>query len=89
MGLRPAGSGLASVVSPPPYDPPVLYGEGGFDINGVKQRLQVSGLPGDAPLNVLVVEVYTESAPSDPVGDQLGEVPFVRTSPLTEVPPAC
>jgi hypothetical protein len=49
------------------------------------------GLAIDAPLSVLVVDTLPEpgSLFGDPVGQELGEVRFLRTLTLQPVPPIC
>ena len=49
------------------------------------------GLAADAPLSALAVETMPEpdSPYQDPVGVDLGQVRFLRTSTLTPVPAIC
>jgi hypothetical protein len=70
-------------------DAPVFYGRGAFSIGTVEDRLEVAGLPPDADLAVLAVEFYTEPEVRDPLGENLGHAPFMRTSELVPVPDAC
>ena len=49
------------------------------------------GLPRDTPLSLLAVELLPEPNGTfvDPVGNDLGQVRILRTSPLAEVPTDC
>ena len=63
----------------------------------VERVLSDLGLPATSPLSVLAVELIPEitlrsqaDAPRrDPLGESLGEVRILRTSPLAPVPPIC
>jgi hypothetical protein len=74
-------------------DSAVLFGEGGFDIQEVRALLRRVGLPEDAPLTTLAVELFrnpSEPSPApDPVGADLGFAKILRVSPLVPVPDAC
>ena len=70
-------------------EPPVLYGEGGFGHEEVVRSLGYAGLPADAPLTALVVEVHRNPDFADPVGAELGHARLLRTSPLVPVPDVC
>jgi hypothetical protein len=67
----------------------VLFGEGRFplvEIDGLLRRL---GLPDDAPLTTLAVELFTDPIGPDPLGRELGHARMLRVSPLIPVPDAC
>ena len=64
---------------------------------GVERVLRDLGLPTNSPLSVLAVELIPETilrtqadAPRrDPLGESLGSVRILRTSPLVPIPPIC
>jgi hypothetical protein len=68
-----------------------------FPQSSVDAVLGTLGLAADAPLSVLAVELMPEiilraphEAPRrDPLGESLGDVRILRTSPLVPVPPVC
>ena len=85
---------LGSVVEeglPPETDAAVVLGQGDIEIDSVHDLLRRVGLPEDAPLTALAVEVFNLSvAPvRDPVGASLGFARILRVSPLAPVPEAC
>lgn len=56
----------------------------------LETELDLLGLSPDTPLSCLVVETLPGSQPvSDPVSSGLGYERFLRTSPLTAIPPQC
>ncbi len=71
----------------------VLFGDGEFELRAVHGLLRRVGLPDDAPLTALAVELFkNDSVPNpapDPVGADLGFSRILRISPLVSVPPAC
>src|SRR5262249_33190882 len=66
-------------------------GIGYWDQDQVELWLEVLGLPLNAPLSVIAVEMLPEfdSPFGDPLGKDLGQVRVLRTSPLTPVPAIC
>ena len=70
------------------HDMRVAPGEAQFDQQDVLRALRMLGLKPDAPLSALVVETLPEpgSPYGDPVGGDLGQVRFLRTSTLVPVP---
>jgi hypothetical protein len=62
-----------------------------FQQDEILQRLRRLGLPLDSPLSVIAVETLPEpdSPYGDPLGQDLGQVRILRTSPLTAVPEIC
>jgi len=62
-----------------------------FTQDAIISRLRLLGLPLNAPLSVVTIELLPEpySPFNDPVGKDLGQVRFLRTSPLTAVPEIC
>jgi hypothetical protein len=62
-----------------------------FSQEDILRRLTILGLPADASLSVLAVETLPEphSPFPNPVGDDLGQVRFLRTSTLAAVPAIC
>ena len=70
-----------------------MLGEGEVQIGSVHSLLQRVGLPEDAPLTALAVELFANfSDPNpapDPVGADLGFARILRVSPLAPVPEAC
>jgi hypothetical protein len=70
-----------------------LFVEGETNWSGlaVSAALLRAGLPEDAPLSVLAVELLPEpnGSFSDPLGGDLGQVRILRTSPLAEVDRSC
>ncbi|WP_207483545.1 hypothetical protein [Arenibaculum pallidiluteum] len=67
------------------------HGVGRWDREAVEAWLDILGLPRNAPLSVLALELLPEpgSPFADPLGADLGQVRVLRTSPLTPVPPIC
>ena len=67
------------------------HGLGYWDQDEIEAWLEVLGLAGNAPLSVVAVELLPEpgSPFDDPLGEDLGQVRILRTSPLTPVPPVC
>lgn len=65
--------------------------ETGWDDAETAFLLQRLGLPPNTPLSLLAVELLPEpnNAFGDALGNDLGEVRILRTSPLTEVPSTC
>jgi hypothetical protein len=70
---------------------PQPYGVAFWNQADVLRRLTALGLPADAPLSVLAVELLPEPSAAflDPLGANLGQVRILRTSPLTPVPAVC
>jgi hypothetical protein len=66
-------------------------GLGAWAHGEIEAWLDALGLPHDAPLSVLAVELLAEpdSPFADPLGKDLGQVRVLRTSPLTPVPAVC
>ena len=62
-----------------------------FSQDEIIQRLRLLGLPLNAPLSIVTVEMLPEpnSPFGDPLGKDLGQVRILRTSPLTAVPEIC
>jgi len=62
-----------------------------FPQDEILRRLRILGLPLDAPLSVVAVELLPEatSTTRNPLTSELGEVRIHRTSPLTPVPEIC
>ena len=73
----------------PEHDAAVLFGEGDFDLALVHDLLRRNGLPADAPLTTLAVELFQEPPVEDPMGTNLGFARMLRVSPLAPVPDAC
>lgn len=69
--------------------PPVLLGEARISGQDLRYRLRIAGLPPDTSLAVLATEAFTEPTFQDPVGDDLGFAPLLRTSALVKVPESC
>ena len=71
----------------------VLFGEGELEVSAAIDLLRRVGLPDDAPLTVLAVELFgsaTDASPApDPVGTDLGFARIFRVSPLSPVPDRC
>jgi hypothetical protein len=73
------------------------FAVGHFSSDEIGATLGALGLPLNAPLSVLAVELIPEigltdlqQAPrADPLGASLGDVRILRTSPLVAVPPVC
>jgi len=73
------------------------FGNGRFVQDSVAVILATLGLPANAPLSVLAVEVIPETVLGsqtnpprrDPLQESLGDVRILRTSPLLQVPPVC
>lgn len=57
----------------------------------IESWLEVLGLPPNAPLNALAMELLPEpdGVFVDPLGKDLGQVRVLRASPLTPVPAIC
>ena len=70
-------------------EPPLLYGEGGFTNDEVARSLEIAGLPVDAALTALAVEVHRHLDFTDPLGAELGHARLLRSSPLVPVPDVC
>jgi hypothetical protein len=71
-------------------DQPLMHAIGRFDQNAIHSVLEKLALPLDAPLSVLAAEVYRGALPSsDPLGADLGQLRFLRTSRLMQVPQMC
>ncbi len=70
-----------------------LFVEGEISWSGaeVKGALHLAGLPDDAPISALAVELLPEPNGSfaDPLGGDLGQVRILRTSPLSSVERDC
>ncbi|MGW0885455.1 hypothetical protein [Streptomyces sp. NPDC002671] len=65
-----------------------------FPYDEIRRRLRALGLPPDAALGVLAVEMLPEPGErrgdrQEPLADGLGTCRILRTSPLTEVPDIC
>lgn len=62
-----------------------------FTQDEILTRLRLLGLPLNAPLSVVTVELLPEpnSPLDDPLGRHLGQVRILRTSRLTSVPEIC
>ena len=75
------------------FDAAVMFGEGEIAIGAVHDLLLRVGLPEDAPLTALAVELFSNSSDPDPapdpVGADLGFARILRVSPLAPVPEAC
>ena len=69
--------------------PRILYGEGLIALNTLTDTLLRLGLPQDAPLTVLALEMFADPPEADPLGSSLGQARILRTSPLASVPDAC
>lgn len=74
--------------------PPGLIGlrlETGWSDNEIALLLRRLALPAATPLSLVAAEVLPEpnGAFGDPLGNDLGQVRILRTSPLTEVPTGC
>lgn len=71
----------------------LLYGEGEFEIGSLHNLLRLVGLPEDAPLTTLAVELFRVDSNPDPapnpVGVDLGFAQILRISSLIPVPDAC
>jgi hypothetical protein len=74
---------------PPEADARMLFSEGSFAIADVRDLLRRLGLPDDAPLTTLAVELFTDPTVADPLGRELGHARMLRVSPLIPVPDAC
>ncbi|WP_043669168.1 hypothetical protein [Streptomyces xylophagus] len=59
-----------------------------FTHGTIRQRLATMGLPDDATLSVLAVELLP-TRQGEPLGTGLGDTRVLRTSPLTPVPEVC
>jgi hypothetical protein len=68
-----------------------LEGEVHWSGDEVRSALEIAGLPPDAPVSVLAVELMPEPNGSfaDPLGGDLGQVRILRTSPLAAVERDC
>ena len=61
-----------------------------WEQNEIDLQLRALGLPRNAPLGVLAVELLPEiERKPDPLGADLGRVRILRTSPLIPVPEVC
>jgi hypothetical protein len=62
-----------------------------FSQDEIVRRLRILGLPIDASLSVITVELLPEptSTVQNPLTSQLGDIRIYRTSPLTSVPEIC
>ena len=62
-----------------------------FTQDDILAWLRLLGLPLNAQLSVITIELLPEpkSPFDDPLGEDLGQVRFLRTSPLTAVPEIC
>ena len=71
--------------------PPVVEGQTRWTGAEVRAALDAAGLPGDAPVSVLAVELLPEPNGTfgDPLGGDLGQVRILRTSPLSAVERDC
>lgn len=68
----------------------VQYAHARFDQDAIAEVLTRLGLALDSSLSVLAVEVHGGALDSDdPLGDDLGHVRILRSSPLTPVPAMC
>jgi hypothetical protein len=67
----------------------ILYGEGLIPLSTLTDNLLRLGLPQDAPLTVLALEMFADPPEADPLGSRLGQERILRTSPLAPVPNAC
>jgi hypothetical protein len=77
----------------PDADAAILFGQGALELQTLHDLLRRAGLPEDAPLTMLAVELFKnqvnpEAAP-DPLGIDLGFERILRISPLSPIPPAC
>ena len=72
-------------------DTRLVHGVMMFTQNDILNALRLMGLAADAPLSALAIETMPEpdSPYQDPVGVDLGQVRFLRTSTLTPVPAIC
>jgi hypothetical protein len=67
-----------------------LFGVANWDQREVEQSLNTFALKKDSSLSVLAVELLPENKEfKDPLGENLGQVRIIRTSPLTPVPSIC
>jgi hypothetical protein len=68
-----------------------VFGHAAFNDQEIQTLLQNLKLAPDSPLSVLAVEVLPPRADqvSDEIGQNVGQVRILRTSPLVPVPPAC
>jgi hypothetical protein len=80
-----------TLLEPRQHDIEFAAGVGRFFQDNILTALQMLGLRPDAPLSVLCVETLPEpdSPFADPLGANLGQVRFLRTSTLTPVPEIC
>lgn len=71
--------------------PLALEGQAQWSGAEVRDALAVAGLPDDAPITALAVELLPEpnSGLDDPLGGDLGQVRVLRTSPLAPVERDC
>ena len=61
-----------------------------WEQNEIDRQLKAAGLPRNAPLGALGVELLPEfERKPDPLGADLGHVRILRTSPLIPVPEIC
>jgi hypothetical protein len=88
---------VARIVVPPgglnadQFDSSRALGQLEFDQDGILNTLKILGLALDSKLSVIMVELLPEpdSPYEDPLGQDLGHVRILRTSPLTPVPDIC
>jgi hypothetical protein len=73
------------------FDSSRALGQLEFDQDGILNTLKMLGLALDSKLSVLMVELLPEPNTlfEDPLGEDLGHVRILRTSPLTPVPDIC
>ena len=71
--------------------PRLLEGETRWSGGDVRAALHNAGLPEDAPISALAIELLPEPNGSfdDPLGGDLGQVRILRTSPLSAVERDC
>jgi hypothetical protein len=73
------------------HSPLMIEGEAHFSGIEVRDALDQVGLPADAPISALAVELLPEpnGGFTDPLGGDLGEVRILRTSPLSALERDC
>jgi hypothetical protein len=67
----------------------ILFGEGLVALSTLADNLLRLGLPADASLTLLAVEMFADPPEVDPLGNRLGQARILRISPLAPVPDAC
>jgi hypothetical protein len=67
----------------------ILYGDAFIPLDVVTDGLSRLGLGTDTPLTALTVEIFTDPAEPDPLGERLGHSRILRVSPLTPIPDVC